>query len=489
MIFLRWVNHWVIRRVNFGSFHGRTLSILWHTCRFLKFYTFEIPETNRLNLLHSYKPACWLLLISLIAACSAPDYYVTNKKCYEAMLHENYTEALNALDKNRYLTAKHSRVLYRIEKARLLLLAKNYEEAFKNLESADLELDGWDLLKERDIMGAIRVSQRAQSGFMVSNVVYKPMRELLKSPRKVPYRPYPYERTMIHYYKAISLLQLNRYEDALIEARKLDELSHSYDDLAPVEPDARQYVSDAWPQLISGILYEVCNEPNHALIAYDNAFKKLTDPGVNAQYGIQMPAQLRTDLMRLSYRLRFDDRLNEYERLFETTYVRDTSLATCIVLVDNGLIPVKRNDRSWYHMRNGAIRKGKDKSKNSRTLSKPEFIHPKVKADPVVAVGTKQPEIVCNPAHITLKTLNKRYNYEADWYLQKYFKGDSVVSHSNERQDCDTRNWQFLPASVNYVKIAADTGLKTLLIQRQSGRIDTLQLYIRKGNNFCYIPR
>lgn len=405
------------------------------------------------------------------------------------MAKGDYESAITFLDKNRYVNHKHSRVLYRMENARLLLLSKRFNESFLQLEEADKELDGWNNLKERDIMGAIRYQTGYHSGsvFQTSSVS-KPFNEILKSPRKVFYRPHPYERTLIHYYKAICLLQLNRFDDALIEARKLDELSHSYDDLAPVEPEAKRYYSDPWPQMISGILYELCFDPNNALIAYENAYRKWMEPGAASHFGITLPQQLKTDLMRLSYRLKFDDKLTEYERLFGYKYVKDTSLATCFVMIDNGLVPIKREDRSSYHIRNGMISKGYDQSKNSRTLSKPEFIPAHVATDPITEVASRKPDMLCHTAHTTLKTLNKRYNYEANWYLNQYLKNDSVVSRNNEHQSCDTRNWQSIPAMIQYVKIPSDTGNLTLYVRRQSGKTDTLKLYIRKGPNFCYIP-
>lgn len=424
-------------------------------------------------------------------ACSSPDYYITNKKSYEATIKGNYTDALAALDKNKYLTSKHSRVLYLIEKARLQMLSGQYDAAFTNLETAHRELDGWDLLKERDIMGSIRVTRSTQTAFttFTSSTVYKPLKEFFKPPQKLPYRPGAHERMLIHYYKAMCKLHLQQYDEALVEARQLDELSHSYDDLRFVEPACKNYTSDAWPQLFSGLIYELANEPNNALIAYHNAWNKLCAPEVPSLFGVQAPLQLRKDLLRLSYRLQFDDKLATYEKQFNTAFVRDTSLATCIVIIDNGFVPVKKNDHASYYVRKGTIVRGRDKAVNSRYLSKPEYIWPAIKPDMVVSVSNQTPEMLYHPAHIALKTLNKRYNAEADYYLSQYMKGDSVESRSKENLVCDTRNWQFIPARIQYLKIPSDTGLQQLYIRRQSGITDTLTMRIRRGNNLIHINR
>ncbi len=432
-----------------------------------------------------------IILVLVIYACRKPTYNQTNKKSYASLLENDYESSLKYLDKNKYLKKKSSEILYLMEKGRLQLLAGKYKEAFVNLETASLKLDSWKELKERDVAGGIHTETKTETRFgTISNSSYtKPLAEIFTAPRFKTYRPSHYERLLIHYYKAICLIQLNRIEDAEVEAKQINQLSLNLDDLKNAESFVKKYVSDPFPQMISGIIYELLPDENSAFIAYENAYKKMEDEDTPRIYGNSIPKQLRKDILRLSYRLNFDDRLQQYESHFNDLYRSDSINRSLIVLIDHGIVPYKKEDLSWHHMRNGNLYPGMGNGKNSMRFSKPEFIPSPKKADPVVSVATsvlKTPEKIYTLDYITTQTYNKRFKIESEYYIKKCFRADTVFNQNSLAPTCDTRNWQSLPEYIAYVKLPVDTGWNAMYIKHQSGKTDSLRVYINRRNNFYY---
>jgi hypothetical protein len=375
-----------------------------------------------------------------------------------------------------------------------MLLAGQYTESFNALEEADNMLDSWDDFPMRDVAGNIHIKHSSDGMFgstYTGESYYPQLSDLFTSPRRMSYRPTPYERILIHYYKAISLILSNQEEEAEVEARQLELLSDNLDDLKSEEYGASYYVSDAMPQMISGLIYDANLDYNSAFISYENAHKKLSDPKGSFIYGANIPSLLKNDILKLSYLLDFDDRLSNYEKNFNVSYKLDTTPIYAIILIDNGLVPIKNEDYSYYHMRYGMISKGYDTKKNSLLFSKPEFVKAPVGYDTILSITSnirKQPELLYNPGYFSLKTLNKRFEIETNHYLQEYLKGDSVANSTHQYRHCDTRNWQSLPQTIEYVKIPVDTGLNRILVNHRSGKTDTLSLRIYRKNLLYYLP-
>lgn len=437
---------------------------------------------------------CFVIFLLLcVIACHVPTYNEYNRKSYQALLIRDYPQALAMLDKNKYLKKKHSTLLYMLEKGRLHLLCGHYEEAFHLLEQADNMLDSYNTIKQRDVRGSIHL-KKTSTVFLgvpvVNESYYSELTGIFRKPRTKDYRPAIYERILIHYYKAICLLNLGRIEEAAVEARQLDLLSHNLDDYKSEEYGVTHYVSDPTPEMISGIVYELQPDINSAWISYDNALKKYQDQDAAYLFGNTAPLQLKKDVVKFSQMLGFYDRVNEYQKSFSLEQHSDTTSRYVILLIDQGLIPWKDDDYSWYHMSGGVISRGFDRKKNSIRFSKPVYTPSPLRQDPILKASTRiegKPEVLYNPAYQTTAILNNRFDKETDHYLHEYLKNDTVVNNSSEYTHADTRNWQSVPSRIEYIKLPVDTGWNTILLKKSSGKIDTLMVRGDRRRNFAFL--
>ncbi len=83
----------------------------------------------------------------------------------------------------------------------------------------------------------------------------------------------------LNYYKALNYINLGRYDEALVECRriniKLNQLNDKYKD------KKNKYSGDAFAHLLMGIIYDASKDYNNAFIAYRNALEVYETPTSN----------------------------------------------------------------------------------------------------------------------------------------------------------------------------------------------------------------
>lgn len=118
-----------------------------------------------------------------------------------------------------------------------------------------------------------------------------------------PYAGEDFERVMINLFAAISYFQMEQYESAVVECRRMNSLLSVYNDKYETK---NVYKEDAFARYLSGIFYEHAGEPDSAFIDYYNAFKVFGDYEEN--YGTPAPRILLDDLYRVGKQVgRLDD--------------------------------------------------------------------------------------------------------------------------------------------------------------------------------------
>ncbi len=213
-----------------------------------------------------------------------------------------------------------SRLLYGMDRGMTLQLAGDYRQSNVVLEQAEEELD-------RLYTRKIRTETLA---FMTNDTA-------------LPYEGDPYEQVLINVLKSLNYALLGQWQDALVEARRID---HRLNVLSDRTKEKNAYRDDGFARYLSGILYETTGDVNNAFIAYRKAYE--TFEGGRAWLQTSVPSQLRTDLLRTADALHFTQELSEYQSLFPGTKWESSQslqqLAQVVVISYNGRAP-RREDR------------------------------------------------------------------------------------------------------------------------------------------------
>jgi hypothetical protein len=201
----------------------------------------------------------------------------------------------------------------------LLQLAGDYQQSNIVLEQAEEELD-------RLYTRKIRTEALA---FMTNDTA-------------LAYEGDPYEQVLVNVLKALNYTALGQWQDALVEARRID---HRLNVLSDRIQEKGAYREDGFARYLSGILYESTGDVNNAFIAYRKAYE--TFDTTRAWSHTAVPSQLREDLLRTAEALHFTQELAEYQRLFpETKWETSQSLrqlAQVVVISYNGRAPRKED--------------------------------------------------------------------------------------------------------------------------------------------------
>ena len=258
-----------------------------------------------------------VLVVLTLGGCSASgERYVLVDK---SLLASDYRQADAIIQKAEEEYGAKSRVLYGMDRGMTLQLAGEYQQSNDVLEQAEQEV-------ERLYTRSIRTESFA---FMTND-------------NSLPFEGEPYEQVMINVLKALNYASMNRWQDALVEARRID---HRLNVLADRTKDKAAYHDDGFARYLSGILYESTGDTNNAFIAYRKAYE--TFDRSRAWSHTVVPAQLRADLLRTATALNLTQEFAEYHQLFPDTSWKSVEeqqhLAQVLVISYNGRAPLKED--------------------------------------------------------------------------------------------------------------------------------------------------
>lgn len=212
-----------------------------------------------------------------------------------------------------------SRVLYGMDRGMTLQLAGDYQQSNAVLEQAEDEV-------ERLYTKSIRTETAA---FLLNDTL-------------LPYEGDPHEQVLINVLKALNYAQLGLWQDALVEARRID---HRLNVITDRTKDKEAYRDDAFARYVSGILYESIGDINNAFIAYRKAYE--TYEASRGWSRTPAPKQLREDVLRTAEALHLTQELTDYQRIFSGTTWENSQalqqLAQVVVISYNGRAPRKED--------------------------------------------------------------------------------------------------------------------------------------------------
>lgn len=447
------------------------------------------------------------LLLFFLFFNSCATYNLKSQEFQTALQQGKTEKALKFIDANSFLKKKRNLLLYYFEKGKIAYLNGDYELSNSLLNKADLFIE-----ENKKYLGG------------------KVLGMLLNSEMET-YTGEDFEKVTIHYYKALNYIFLNKLDEALVEAKRINLQLQQLNDKYPAGQKNR-YTSDGFSLNIQGFLYEASGDLNNAFISYRNAVNLyLANSG--SFFGTTLPEQLKKDVLRTAAALGFTDELDRYQKLLATTYSpkEENIEGELILFWENGLIPFK--DQTFYSFTvlpgntDGVvsiyneelnltlpvpISKGKGKNNKFSDIEIFNVAFPKyVKRNPYFfkasiikdSITTADFQLAQNYEDVAFKTLKDRAVREvskaairlgtkkiSEHLLKEENKdlGAALGIFNALTERADTRNWQSLPNSIYYARIPLKKGKNTIsiLLTAANGISKEEKVYVdsRKGIQF-----
>ncbi len=425
----------------------------------------------------------YTMFIFLFMSCAST--YNAKSLTFQNELQKGDTKAaLLFLDQNKFLQKKRNLLLYYLEKGKLAFLNKNYKLSNEFFNKADAFIEE----QKRDVGGKIL-------GYFLN-------------PETETYLGEDFEKVAIHYYKALNYTFLKEYDDALVEAKRINLQLQKINEKYPEDKKGR-YSTDAFALNLQGMLYEASGSINDAFISYRNAVD-LYLKNKGSFMGVSIPNQLKIDLLRTAKFLGFTNEFIRYQDLLEITYKEKVKSegGEAIVFWENGLVPYK--DQTFFsftvlpgskdgivHVHNEelnlTIPLPRNTSRNDKVdfadidifnVAFPKYVsrHPFYTKGFVVrdSTDTYDFQLGENYEHIAFKVLKDRalrdvgkaalrlaVKKTSEYLVKEENKGLGVALglFNALSEQADTRNWQSLPQSIYYTRIPLKKGKNTLTLE------------------------
>ncbi len=258
-----------------------------------------------------------LLVLASTSACSST--VMPYARIDRALLDGNPAEGVAILEKAQGVYGSRSEALYLMDKGMIQHLAGHYTDSIQSLSKAEA-------LTEELYTSRIRSEIEA----------------FLTSDNALPYEGEEFEKVLLNVLMAVNYAQLGLWDDALVEARKVD---HKLTMLSDRNQKRMTYSKDALARYLSGVLYEAAGDMGNAFVAYRLAFDAFEQ--YRKSYGTSTPDLLRQDLLRVSEALGLTQEHEEYKLAFQGVTWQSESAAQgtgeIIFITYAGRAPVKRD--------------------------------------------------------------------------------------------------------------------------------------------------
>lgn len=256
-----------------------------------------------------------LLATWLVTSCTSR--YATVKSRLETSLYENDIEKANELiDNNKVYQKDRNTILYHMEKGKLLFLQGKHKESNSHFEKADLLIETFRHTPDNQVLS-----------YLVNDLMQD-------------YRPKDFEVLALYYYKALNYLALGEYNDALVEARRMNLYLHTLNH--GKSQNQNRFVNDAFTNNLMGLIYEQAGDINNAFIAYRNAvdlYLSYQSDEENLYMNVELPKQLKIDLLRMARANKFRGEFERYNAIFQITE-DELQHKDVLVFWESGLAPI-----------------------------------------------------------------------------------------------------------------------------------------------------
>ena len=441
--------------------------------------------------------------VFLFFITSCATYYQRTLQFQDYITNAEYEKANEWLVNNRKDSKGKNQLLHYLNRGWVSWILNNYSQSNQYFSQADNIIDS-----HRNNLGLEALA-------------------LITNPTVKPYKPEDFEVVMVNYFKALNYLNLNQYDKALVECRKinikLNQLNDKYKD------HKNRYQNDAFAHTIMGLIYDANNDYNNAFIAYRNALE-VYENSYTKNFNIEVPEQLKWDIIRTASFVGFYDEVDYYEKKFNLKYQRKKNEGGELIFIwHNGFGPVKsewsinftvvKGEVGWISCVNDEYGlsfplyigdKPKEEQSAFSKLSILRIAFPKyLERQPLYKKGeikagnkTYSLELSQSINAIAFKTLNDRMLREMansmlraatkkalEMAANESGKGDlgtaiNIINAMTEKTD--TRNWQTLPYEIYYTRIPLPEGSNIVELTTYSGsnssRSNSFTFNLAKGN-------
>lgn len=443
-----------------------------------------------------------MLFVLMFFMFGCASYHQRIAQYYQQVGNDELEAAQKSLAGIKLLQKPRNKILYAMEQGRIAHLKGDYALSNRYFNQADLAIE--DQIKNvGDFAVGLFLNSMSQN-----------------------YQAEEFEIFMLHYYKALNYIYLGQPQEALVEARRISLQNYQQGD--KYNQKTSRYSEDAFSYNLQGLIYEYAQEYNDAFIAYRNAIDTYKKSPTGEYYGVSMPLQLQKDVIRMAAYLGFSDDQASYEKEFNLRYEPIPEGTKQIVLFwENGRVAVKEQEDILFTLVKGehgalfftnalGIMIPVDFGISGATslndlhslhiafpryvLSEPRFTSASVITQQYESFYFELVEDIDALAVMTLKERSAKemgriltrlavkkaaeYSVKAaarnsgkdgsnDALLQGIGLGIQLFNAFSEK--ADTRNWQTLPAQINYVRLNVDQMKKDVIIELHTKQGNKIQ--------------
>jgi uncharacterized protein len=447
--------------------------------------------------------AVYIAAIILLALQGCATYTQRIQSVHNSLAQQNFEQANKEIDKTRLLKKDRNRLLYVLEKGKMLHLLQQYDSSNIYLNEADRLIEN---------------SHTSAKDVLVNGLL---------NPMLQAYKPEDFEGFMVHYYKALNYIYVGNTQEALVEARRITLTNkHQQDKIGTKQ---NRYSNDAFSLMLQGLIYEKGNDVNNAFIAYRNAADVYLNNN-NTYYGTTIPNQLKKDVLRTAVAMGFIAEQQRYQKLFNQNYIADEKLSggELILFWESGLAPAKtqqtlnfnvvgnNNGQFFFTDAQGQYNIPVDNSiatngtalklseiqlfaialpkytatplqLNAATISTNNTVYTFEKAQNISAMAIEilqdrfGKELATSLTRMALKKLtelaatpkrdpNRKYKSEEEKAkVEKQEDIQELVAlglkiFNRATEKADTRNWQSLPSAIFYTRVPLQIGLNNITV-------------------------
>ena len=272
--------------------------------------------------------ALYFFLVVVLSGCAVGVRYGTLNNY---MKSGNCSLASGYVEKSKEDYGTNKRLLFYLDSGMVNMLCGKYRKSNQYLHEAE------DLAER---LWTKSISREAAS-FMLNDYT-------------IPYAGEDFERALINLFSAINYVMLDKYDDALVECRRLDANLTMFNGKYE---EKNVYKEDAFGRYLSGIIYEATGSLDDAFIDYYKAYHVFRD--YYADYGTAMPITLVEDLFRVAGATgRLDEirpELQDYSGLKIQSYKETEGLGKLVLIHFNGISPIKIDNRIYIPTASGPV--------------------------------------------------------------------------------------------------------------------------------------
>lgn len=447
------------------------------------------------------KTSILYVLMFFVFGCASYHDRITDY--YQKIGSSEFEAADKALDKNKLLQKTRNQLLFYMEKGKVAHLMGDYTASNDYFNKADL------LIEE-----GMKTTGDVAVGLFLNSMSQK-------------YKGEEFEIFMLHYYKALNYMYLGKYDDAIVEARRIT--LQNYEQSDKYNEKSSRYSKDTFSLILQGLIYEQSKDYNNAFISYRNAVEVYQNMPNGVYYGVTIPENLKYDVMRMAYKMGFTSELRGFEKQFKTTFKDYTASAggELVLFWENGRAPIKEQENIVFSLVKGEdgalvftnalgimipldfglagkttlndvhsvniafpkyiVQKPVYRSATVNTSENKKFVFEKVEDLDALAVmtlkeraGREMSQILTRlaikkAAEYSLKAAAKSNgsNGENNALLEGLGLGVQLFSLLSEK--ADTRNWQTLPAQINYVRLPLQKDKNEITVELEKGTGERVQ--------------